>query len=104
MRDSEIVKRLVEGFKEHGMSPVALESDENSSTVIRFEGTNESDCSLSVMISAGRVAVCRIIGVGTTVQDYHFRDVDDSFFGLVRDYYDTMKSLVRMRDGLLGKT
>ncbi len=103
MRDADIVEKLVEDFKEHNMSPVALENGENSSTVIRFEGTNEIDCSLSVIIAAGRVAVCRITGFGTTVQDYHFQDIDDSFFELVRDHYETIRSLIKIRDGLLGK-
>lgn len=104
MRDADIVKKLVEGFKKHDMHPVALENGENLSTIIRFKGTNDSDCSLSVILSAGRVVVHRVMGISTIVQDFHFQDIDERFFELAKDHYDTIKSLIRMRDKLLGKT
>jgi hypothetical protein len=103
LRDADIVKKLVEGFKEHNMSPVALDSGENSSTVIRFEGTNESDCSLSVITAAGRIVIQRIIGTSAIAQDFHYKEIDKDFFELIRDHYATIKGLIKMRDGLLGK-
>jgi hypothetical protein len=102
MRGADVVKEVLEGFEEHNMSPVAVYS-EDSSTIIRFKGTNENDCSLSVVISAGRVIVHRVIGKSTVLQDFYFQDIDDGFFEMVKDHYDTIRGLISMRDSLLEK-
>jgi hypothetical protein len=94
----------VEGFEGHDMSCVISEIAEDSSTIIRFEKANESDCSLSVTLSGNKVAVHRVIGRGVIVQHYDLQDIDESFFELLRDHYDTIRSLLKMRDKLLGPT
>ena len=96
------MEKLEKGFEEYKMSPIAVYG-EDSSPVIRFKGANDSDCSLSVVVSDGWVVVYRVIGTGTIAQDFHYKDIDNDFFKLVRDHYDTIRSLIKMRDGLLGK-
>jgi len=99
----DFVKNLVEEFEKHNMSPFVVYG-EDSLPVIRFKGANESDCSLSVVISAGGIVLCRVVGVNTVKQTFRFKDIDETFFTLIRDHYDTMRSLIRMRDNWGGKT
>jgi hypothetical protein len=98
----DILRKLMEGFEGHGMSCVISESTEDLSTVICFEKANESDCSLSVTVSGKKVAVHRVIGRGVIVQHFDPEDIDESFFELLRDHYDTIRGLLKMRDKLLG--
>jgi hypothetical protein len=97
----DILAKLLEGFEGHGMPCVTSESAEDSPMVVRFEEANESDCSLSVTVSCNKVAVHRVIGRGVIVQHYDVHDIDEGFFELLRDHYDTIKSLLKMRDKLL---
>jgi hypothetical protein len=104
LRDADIVRKLVEGCERHGMSCVVSEGVEGNSTVIRFDGVQENDCSLSVTISAGGIVLRRIVGRLTTAQPYDPQDMDEGFFELLRNHYDTIASLIKMRDKLLGFT
>ena len=99
----DFVKNLVEEFKNHDMSPIVVYG-ENSLPVIQFEGANESDCSLSVTVSASGIILRRVVGTNTVEQTFRFKDIDESFFDLIRDHYSTIKSLIKMRDDWLGKT
>jgi len=98
----DVLEILVKGLEKHDMSYVVSESSEDSSTVIRFEGANESDCSLSVAISVNKVEVHRVIGRGIIKQSYDLEDIDDSFFELLKEHRDTIKGLLKMREQLLG--
>ena len=99
----DFVKNLVEGFEERNMSPVVVYG-EDPLPVIRFKGADEGNCSLSVTISTGGIILRRVAGTNTTEQTFRFEDIDESFFVLARNHYDTIRSLVRMRDGRAGKT
>lgn len=96
------MRKIVEGCERHGMSCAVSESVEDRSTVIRFGGAQENDCSLSVTISANGIVLHRIIGRLTTAQPYDPQDMDDGFFELLRNHYDTITSLIKMREKLLG--
>jgi hypothetical protein len=103
LHNSDILTKLLEGFEKQGMPCVTSENCEHSSTAIRFEGASELDCSLSVLISANKVAVHRVIGRGVIEQPYDFQEIDESFFELLKDHYETIKSLLRMREKLVGR-
>ena len=104
MCDTDIVRKLVEGCERHGMSCVVSESVEDKSMVIRFDGAQENDCSLSIAISAGGIVLHRVVGRLTTAQPYDPQDMDEGFFELLRNHYDTITSLTKMREKLLGFT
>ena len=82
MSHADVLEILVKGFEKHDMSYIVSESPENSSKVIRFEGADESDCSLSITTMVNKVEVCRVIGRGVIKQSYDLEDIDDSFFEL----------------------
>ena len=104
MHDTDIVRKFVEGCERHGMSCIVSKGIENKSTVIRFDGVQENDCSLSVTISAGGIVLHRIVGRLTTAQPYDPQDMEEDFFELLRNHHDTIASLIKMRDKLLGFT
>jgi hypothetical protein len=99
---ADVLEILVKGFKKHDMAYDVSGDSENSSVVVRFEGAKESDCSLSVMVYINRVEVQRVIGRGVIKQSHDLEDLDDSFFELLKEHLDTIKSLLKMRDKLLG--
>jgi hypothetical protein len=98
----DVLEILVKGLEKQGMPYVVSESPDNLPVIIRFEGADESDCSLSITTSVDKVEVCRVIGRGVIKQSYDFEDIDDSFFELLKEHRDTIKGLLKMREQLLG--
>ena len=99
----DVVNKLVEEFEKRNMFSVVVYG-EDSSPVIEFEGANESDCSVSVILSVEGVILQRVVGANTIEQSFRFEDINEAFFDLVRDHYGTIRSLIRFRDNWLGKT
>jgi len=98
----DFVKNLVEEFEKHNMSPFVVYG-EDSLPVIRFKGANESDCSLSVAVSTVGIVLYRVVGINTIKQTFRFKDIDETFFELLRDHYETIRNLIKMRNNWLVK-
>jgi len=102
--DSDVVRRLVEGFGRHNIPCAALENPEDAATTtIQFEGAQESYCSLTATVSFDKLTVHRVIGKGVIVQTFDLQDIDEHFFELIRDHYDTIRGLIKMYQRFLDE-
>lgn len=102
MRNVNILNDLAEGFERHMMLYTISEGTAGSPVIIRFEEVSEDDCSLSVKVYDDRLEVNQIIGKGKVTKSFDPGDINDHFFEMLREHYDTINSLIKMRNKLLG--
>ena len=98
--DMDILAELTQGLDKHELSYTVCETTDNTPVVVRFEKANEEDCSMALIISGNKLEIHRVIGSGEIKQSFEPEQIDESFFEMLKDHHDTIKSLIKMRDRL----
>jgi hypothetical protein len=90
-----LLNKLTEGFDRYEIPYIVTSNIEDYAFVVKFIGVDKgNDCFLLLVAFANEIRLHQLIGTKKTRHIFHYKDISEDFFVIIKTHYETVKRYV----------